>query len=136
MITAVDSNILIDIIIGSEEFKPASVAALARSSMQGVVVISDIVYSEVCTAFDRREECDEFLGEFRIKTEALDPASSFIASRSWISYLKSGGKRPRILPDFLIAAHAANQADRLLTRDRGFFRSHFPRLSVIDPSKP
>ena len=133
MITAVDTNILIDIIIGSERFRPMSVAALGRASAQGVAVISDIVYAEVCTAFDRREQCDEFLAEFNIKVEALDPGSSFIASRSWISYLGSGGKKLRILPDFLIAAHASNQADRLLTRDHGFFKGHFPRLNVVGP---
>jgi predicted nucleic acid-binding protein len=134
MITAVDSNILVDVITGSEQFKLTSVAALGRARIQGVAVISDIVYAEVCTVFDRRELCDSFLAEFHIKTEALDPASSFSASRSWISYLDSGGKRHRILPDFLIAAHAINQADRLLTRDRGFYRSHFPGLKIIDPS--
>jgi predicted nucleic acid-binding protein len=135
MITAVDSNILIDIMDGSEEFGAMSIAALARARANGVAVICDVVYAEICTTFDKREACDNFLAEFQIKTEPLDPASSFIASRSWLSYLRSGGKRLRILPDFLIAAHAVNQADQLLTRDGGFFRTHFPKLNVVGPSK-
>ena len=68
--------------------------------------------------------------------ESLTPATSFLASRYWLSYLRSGGKRIRILPDFLIAAHATNQAEGLITRDRGFYREHFPRLKVIDPTRP
>jgi hypothetical protein len=135
MITAVDTNILIDIINESREFTVESIAAILDSRQNGVAVICDIVYAEICAAFDSIEECDRFLTRFHIKVEPLDTASSFIASRSWINYLKSGGKRPRILADFLIAAHASNQADRLLTRDRGFFKSHFPGLSVGDPSK-
>ena len=56
------------------------------------------------------------------------------AGASWREYRRRGGARARIVPDFLIGAHAGYRADRLLTRDRGFYRSHFPGLKIIDPS--
>lgn len=40
----------------------------------------------------------------------------------------------RVLPDFLIGAHALHQADRLLTRDPRFHRSYLPGLVILDPS--
>ena len=41
----------------------------------------------------------------------------------------------RVIADFLVGAHAVTGSDRLLTRDRGFYRSYFERLAVLDPSR-
>jgi predicted nucleic acid-binding protein len=133
MITAVDTNILVDHRNENAVFAPASIFALDKAKSAGAIVICDVVYAELCVSFDSRVECDEFLASLGIKVEALDPDSSFRASRNWISYLESGGKKFRILPDFLIAGHAAYQADQLLTRDTGFRKTHFDNLTVVEP---
>ena len=52
----------------------------------------------------------------------------------WRAYRNGGQGRHRLLPDFLIGTHAWMRADRFLTRDRGFYRTYFKRLKIVDPS--
>ena len=58
-----------------------------------------------------------------------------LAGQLWRKYRKTQSKRERLIPDFLAGAHALLQADAFLTRDRGFYRSYFSGLKVIDPSE-
>jgi predicted nucleic acid-binding protein len=134
MLTAIDTNILLDILVPNHEFYDASVCSLEESSNSGSLVMCDLVYAELCVHFPNRRECDEFLESVGIRVEPLNPEALFLASRVWRAYRKQGGQRQRILPDFLIGAHAQTQATRLLSRDRGFYGKMFPSLVLADPS--
>lgn len=135
MITAIDTNILLDILLPNEKFCGASVRALEEAASAGALVVCDLVYAELCIHFVSRRECDGFLEEIEIRVEPLNRDAHFLASRAWRAYRKQGGQRTRILADFLIGAHAQQQATRLLSRDRGFYRKLFPSLNVMDPSQ-
>jgi len=67
--------------------------------------------------------------------EAPGREAGFRAGRAWRAYRKQGGKRERILTDFLVGAHAEVQASQLITRDRGFYRELFPSLKVVDQGR-
>ena len=62
------------------------------------------------------------------------PRSVVAAARAWRGYRTRGGKRERVAADFLIGAHAMEQCERLLSRDRGFYRECFKGLKLLDPS--
>jgi predicted nucleic acid-binding protein len=134
MITAVDTNILLDILVPNQVFYEASAGLLQDAAGEGSLVISDIVYAELCIHFEIQRECDLFLESVEIRVQALTREAHFLASRAWRMYRQQGGKRARILADFLIGAHAQKQATRLLSRDRGFYHSLFPSLDLQDPS--
>ena len=134
MISAIDTNILLDILIPNERFVDGAIFALEEAASKGSLVVADIVYAEVCVHFAAQRECELFFSANTIRVEPLTSEAHFMASRMWRRSREQGGKRTPIMADFLVGAHAQVQADRLLTRDRGFYRSSFPLLSLFDPT--
>jgi len=64
----------------------------------------DLVYAEICGHFAGQGECDQFLADTEIRVESLTREASFLASLAWRAYRRRGGRRVRILPDFIIGA--------------------------------
>lgn len=134
MITAVDTNVLLDLLLPNEKFVKLSMQALEQAAADGSLVVCDVVYAELCVHFHSQRECDAFLEQAAIRVEPLSRMAGFLASRVWRTYRHRGGKRNRILADFLVGAHAQLQASRLLSRDRGFYRELFSSLALVDPA--
>jgi predicted nucleic acid-binding protein len=86
----------------------AATASIEDAAASGSLVASDIVYAEICIQFATQRECDHFFdsNEIRIEPRAAQSSRHFLASRVWREYRAQGGKRDRILADFLIGAHA------------------------------
>ncbi len=135
MITAIDTNVLVDLLEADQKFSALSLRAVEEAAAAGPLVMSDMAYAELCFHFVEQARCDEFLSDNGIAVEPLDRSALFLASRIWKKYRQSGGRRTRILTDFLIGAHAVTQANQLLSRDRGFYRKLFPGLRLLDPSR-
>jgi predicted nucleic acid-binding protein len=100
MITAVDTNILLDVLATNERFYEASANALQDAANEGSLVISDIVYAELCIHFETQGDWDAFLRSNETRVQTLTREAHFLASRAWRTYRQRGGKRTRILADF------------------------------------
>lgn len=134
MITAVDTSVLVDVLAADPDFAEASGRALARSVQQGSVVVSEIVWAETAAGFPDVTRFRDAMDRLGIDFVPMDRRTAEAASTAWRRYRVEGGLRTRIVADFLVGAHASLQAERLLTRDRGFFRQYFRDLVVIDPT--
>lgn len=135
MITAIDTNVLLDLWGDDPTFGVSSREALVRADAQGDLLICEIVYAELAGRFSSQNLLDNRLADLGIEVSPLPRSSAFKAGKAREHYLRAGGKRVRILPDFLVAAHALAAADQLLTRDDGFYKKYFPTLKIIDPSR-
>jgi predicted nucleic acid-binding protein len=133
MITAIDSSVLIDLLAGDEASQGRAEAALNRANEEGSVAVSEAVVAEVSPLFPSSDKLEVFLDDIGARFVPSSLESSLLAGDSFRTYLKRGGKRGRILADFLIAAHAQVHANRLLTRDRGYCRDYFRKLKVWEP---
>lgn len=136
MITAVDSSVLLDVLTAEPQFGPASLGALQRCVAEGGIVACDIVWAETSATFASELDADRELAALGVRFSGVEARTAAAAGSAFRSYRKRGGPRDRVVADFLVGAHAQVQADRLLTRDRGFYRSYFSRLTIIDPTTP
>ncbi len=154
MITAVDTNILLDLLIPSAPRMKESEADLTAALGDGSLVIGEAVYAELSAHFPGKAELDRFLLDTRIELSPSGAEALNEAGRAWSLYARRrpsalacprcGARqntrceacgepirmRQHIVADFMIGAHALVHADRLLTRDRGYYRTYFSRLSL------
>jgi len=134
MITALDSNVLIDVLGADATFGTASSAALREATRSGALIVSEVVWAETASWYRSEQEAAEVLGDLRVQLVATGTSAAYAAGAVWAAYRRRGGRRERVVADFLVGAHAAAHADRLLTRDYGFYRARFKDLAIVDPT--
>ncbi|MBI3850567.1 MAG: type II toxin-antitoxin system VapC family toxin [Verrucomicrobia bacterium] len=102
---------------------------------EGGLIVCEIVVAEIVPVLTPAS-VQEFLADWHLAFLPSSAESSVLAGRMFHRYLERGGKRGRVVPDFLVAAHAQLHADGLLARDRGYYRDYFQDLKLLDPSRP
>jgi predicted nucleic acid-binding protein len=133
MRTAVDTSVLLDVILDDPKCADRSEAALRAAAGTGSLTLCECVLAEIRPAF-RPGEMDEFLTDWGLEFVSSTRESAQLAGEMFAVYLKRRrASAARVLPDFLIGAHAQLTADRLLARDRGYYRDYFTRLALVTP---
>ena len=136
MRTAIDSSVLLDVLAADAAFGDRSREALRTAYNGGALLACDVVWAEVRAHFRSDESFAETLTLLGVRFDPISPDAARLAGQLWREHRgKNRPPRGRLIPDFLIGAHARLQSDALLSRDRGFYRRYFSGLRVIDPSK-
>jgi len=156
MITAVDTNIILDVLIPGEPFGESSKELLDRHSSKGNLILCEVVFAELAARFPSEEELASFIADTRMNLVYSNEKSLYMAGSRLAKYAGKSAKnrfscgkcghafeatcpqckavltkRLHVLADFLIGAHALVQADCILSRDLGVYRTYFSDLKVI-----
>jgi len=132
MITAVDSSVLWAVIkqeVGHERWLEALICA----AHEGPLIISPVAFAELAPSAAGAQELVDFLARLSICYSPISPEAAHLAGHTFKCYRQIGGPRQYLVPDFLIAAHAQIQANRLAAMDRGYLRQWFRDLEVLVP---
>ena len=136
MRTAVDSSVLLDVLGADRNFGERSREALRTAYNAGALLVCEIVWAEVRAHFSSDEGFAVSIDLLGIQFDPISVDAASLAGRLWRQHRGTHPpSRDRLIPDFLIGAHARMQSDGLLTRDRGFYRRYFSGLRLIDPSR-
>ncbi len=134
MITAVDSSVLLDVFLADPVRARAAAAALEGCAGEGSVVVCDVTIVEVVPGLGGVEDPAASLHAYGIRFDPVGEEASVLAGKLNALYNRRRRETSGFVADLLIGAHALVQTDRLLTRDRGFYRDYFRGLKVIQPA--
>lgn len=155
--TAIDTNALIALLYDDESYSATSEQAIRDAYREGKLTVAPVVYAELAAdgQFDTEAALETFLSDLSIEVTAPSTEALFRAGEAFDTYadrrpdgLKcpdcgneqavecttcGRGLAPRqhIAADFVIGAHAAVDADALVTFDRDFYESYFPSLPLM-----
>jgi predicted nucleic acid-binding protein len=125
MLTAIDSSVLLDVVIDAPAQAELSEKALRKVAAEGGLIICECVLAEIRLAFPNAKAIQQFLLDWQLRFVPSSRESALRAGELFGLYLQCGGKGGRVIADL--------HADRLLARDRGYLRDYFSRLKLLTP---
>jgi len=134
MITAVDTSVLLDILIDGSSFMAQSEFQLRDFREMSDLIVCEAVIAEIRPVFSNDQHLIDFLQDLQIEFTPSSIKTILLAGSMYAEYISNKGPSKRVLPDFMIGAHALQQADILLARDRGYYCEYFKDLKLVDPA--
>ncbi|MDI1296275.1 MAG: type II toxin-antitoxin system VapC family toxin [bacterium] len=133
----IDSNVIIDIVDRDPVWFDWSFENIDRAGQSTVIAINPVVVGEVAPRFTTLDQFRAIMSGLLIQIHDLGAEAAFIAGTAFQAHRqhRQTGDMKSILADFLIGGHAQALGATILTRDPRLYRSYFPGVPLITPSK-
>ena len=128
--TIIDTSDLLDVLVAGATHGDESQTRMEAALRAGRLAVNDIIAAELAPTFAAEDDLWATLSEAQITLAPYPRAAVYLAGQAFRRYRRRGGARQRILPDFMIGAHAVAAGAAILTRDRGFYRDYFPGVRL------
>lgn len=124
--------------------------------IKGKLIICEVVFAELAARFLSEEDLKFFLADTGMGLVYSNEKALYTAGMRWAEYARKSArnrftcgkcghgfeatcpqcsatlpKRLHVLADFIIGAHALVQADCILSRDLGVYKTYFSDLKVL-----
>jgi predicted nucleic acid-binding protein len=128
-----DTNVVIDVLSGDPRWASWSTARVVEADESGVVNV--IVFAELAAGYASVGELSAAFDALGMTVAHIDAATAYDAGRAFTRWRRDRDAATglRVLPDFLIGAHALSLSLPLVTRDPRLYRRYFPDLPLITP---
>ncbi len=92
MTTAVDTNVLLDLLGGEPLLASAARRALDLAVGEGSLVLCPIVYSELAAGFGQGDQLEQFLHDLGLRVDSFSSEALWRAGEAWLGYARRRGQ--------------------------------------------
>lgn len=82
----VDTSVLLDLVTDDASWAGWSIDQLKAASLQGPLLINDMIYAELGVRYERIETLDSFIAEAGLELLALPRAALFLAGKVFVPF--------------------------------------------------
>lgn len=129
----IDTCIVTDLADTNSDWFEWSVTTLEKLDQYHTFIINPIIYAECSVGVEKIEEVEALLEHLGFAITPIPKEALFLAGKAFLQYKRQKSGRNKVLPDFIIGAHAAVSGYQLMTRDKGRFSFYFPHINLIMP---
>ena len=79
--TLIDTNVLLDLATDDPQFADWSIAQLEAASLNGPLLINDVIYAELSVRYASKEQLDAFVSGIGLKHDPIPDAALFLPDR-------------------------------------------------------